>query len=108
LPTAEVRTEGARSIHPQPHAPMLILTLWAGDLGLDSGIPQNVYELDAREMVQIYQDGKPLTTDRIRSTLMLEVGDEIDLPGGTGPWSSTPLIGSWPLMCAMIRRYFGY
>lgn len=84
LPTAEVRPDGARSIHPQPHAPLLILTLWAGDLGLDTGIPQNVYELDAREMVQIDQDGAPMTAGAVPSTLGLEVGDKIDLPGGYG------------------------
>src|SRR5690625_6829450 len=84
LPTAEVQPEGARSIHPQPHAPLLILTLWVGDLGLDSGIPQNVYELDAREMVQISQDGEPITGEGIPSTLTLEIGDVIDLPGGYG------------------------
>lgn len=84
LPTAEVRPEGARSIHPQPHAPLLLLTLWAGDLGLDTGIPQNVYELDAREMTQIAQDGTALTPDGVPSTLTLELGDEVDLPGGFG------------------------
>lgn len=84
LPTAELRPEGARSIHPQPHAPLMVLTLWVGDLGLDSGIPQNVYELDAREMVQISQDGTPLTPDSVPSTLTLEVGETVELPGGYG------------------------
>jgi len=84
LPTAEVRPEGARSIHPQPHAPLLILTQWVGDLGLDAGIPQNVYELDAREMTQLDQDGQPLAAGGVPSTLTLEVGETIDLPGGYG------------------------
>jgi len=84
LPTAEIQPDGARSIHPQPHAPLLVLTLWAGDLGLDTGIPQNVYELDAREMVQISQDGEPLATGATPSTLVLEQGDVVELPGGYG------------------------
>ncbi|HLR55492.1 MAG TPA: cytochrome c biogenesis protein ResB [Actinomycetales bacterium] len=84
LPTAEVRAEGARSIHPQPHAPLLVLTLWAGDLGLDSGIPQNVYELDARNMVQISQDGEPMETGAVPSTITAELGEVVEMPGGYG------------------------
>lgn|SRR5690625_152762 len=84
LPTAQVLPEGARSIHPQPLAPLLVLTLWAGDLGLDSGVPQNVYELDARDMQQISEDGEFMTEDAKASTITAEPGDEIDLPGDFG------------------------
>src|SRR5690625_7614788 len=35
-------------------------------------------------MVQISQDGEPITGEGIPSTLTLEIGDVIDLPGGYG------------------------
>lgn len=50
LPTAVVDAQGARSVFPQPIDPLLVLTAYAGDLGLDDGVPQNVYELDTSAM----------------------------------------------------------
>ncbi|MDD9207776.1 cytochrome c biogenesis protein ResB [Georgenia sp. 10Sc9-8] len=83
LPTADVAADGTgiRSLHPQPHDPLLVLTLWAGDLGLDAGAPQNVYELDTGGMRQVTEptgDGaQPLT-------ILLAPGETVELPEGLG------------------------
>src|SRR5665648_584379 len=62
LPTAVVTPAGAASVYPQPDAPLLVLTVWHGDLGLDTGLPQNVYELDVTGMKQVVgADGTPTT-----------------------------------------------
>ena len=44
---------GAVSVFPEALDPRLLLSAWAGDLGLDSGIPQSVYRIDTTKMQQI-------------------------------------------------------
>lgn len=86
LPTAEVTEAGARSLHPQPYEPLLVLTIWTGDLGLDDGVPQNVYRLDDSEMTQVRDsDGEPVT-------LFVEPGETVELPAGLGSltWEALP------------------
>ena len=86
LPTAVVTPVGAASVHPQPDNPLLVLTVWRGDLGLDTGVPQNVYELDDEDMEQVLEaDGTP-------TTFFVEPGQTVDLPGGLGTftWESLP------------------
>ena len=79
LPTADFTAQGIRSIHPQPHDPVMVMTLWRGDLGLDDGVPQNVYELDTADMTQVLEPG---TTAPL--TLILRPGESVDLPDGLG------------------------
>ncbi|GAB3190633.1 cytochrome c biogenesis protein ResB [Nesterenkonia suensis] len=52
LPTAHEAEEGgpAISVDPELHNPQLQLNSYAGDLGLDEGIPQNVYVLDTEDL----------------------------------------------------------
>lgn len=45
LPTADFSGQPI-SLFPAPDNPVLLLSAWQGDLGLDSGIPQNVFSLD--------------------------------------------------------------
>ena len=45
--------EGALSAFPKALDPRLLLSVWAGDLGLDTGIPQSVYRIDTSKMQQI-------------------------------------------------------
>ncbi len=83
LPTGQITDQGIRSIHPMDYDPIMVMTLWRGDLGLDDGVPQNVYELDTEDMVQVFEDedrGQPLT-------LVLRPGDTIDLPDGLGTFT---------------------
>jgi cytochrome c biogenesis protein len=68
-PTATVDDEGPRSIFPAPDVPGLFLAAFTGDLGLDTGVPQNVYALDISELEQIGLEG-------------LGPGQSWTLPGG--------------------------
>ena len=55
-PTApfEVSAEtGPKSLFPEQDRPRVYLGAWAGDLGLDAGVPQNIYQLDTTGMEQI-------------------------------------------------------
>ncbi|MEW1906983.1 cytochrome c biogenesis protein ResB [Kitasatospora sp. NPDC085895] len=79
LPTAPVNFEktGPISLFPDAAEPMLVLTAFAGDLGTDSGLPQNVYQLDTGHMTQLKQDG-----DIAR--VKLKPGQGWELPDGYG------------------------
>ncbi len=46
-------TRGAFSMYPEVLDPRLLLSVFTGDLGLDSGIPQSVYRLDTKKMTRI-------------------------------------------------------
>jgi cytochrome c biogenesis protein len=52
LPTADFSGQPF-SIFPSPDNPVLLLSAWRGDLGLDSGIPQNVFNLDVSELDRV-------------------------------------------------------
>jgi cytochrome c biogenesis protein len=72
LPTALIDPQtGPTSIFPAPDAPGLFLSAFSGDLGLDSGEPQNVYRLDDSAMEQI-------------GLKALAVGQTWQLPDGAG------------------------
>ena len=45
--------DGAISAFPQALDPRLLLSVWSGDLGLDSGTPQSIYRIDTSSMSQI-------------------------------------------------------
>ncbi len=78
-PTAgELKTGALTSIHPDLRNPVLTLFAYKGDLGLDSGIPQNVYALDPTDLTQIAggDSGTP--------ALELRPGQTVDLPDGLG------------------------
>lgn len=79
LPTAQRVTDTLyRSTDPQPGDPMLVLSVWSGNLGLDTGVPQNVYELDESRMEQaVDAEGDVLT-------LYVRPGETVELPDGLG------------------------
>ncbi len=79
LPTAqEVGDDLYRSVDPQPTDPLLVLSVWKGNLGLDTGVPQNVYQLDEARMTQaVDAEGKAIT-------LYVRPGETVDLPDGLG------------------------
>ncbi len=54
VPTYSRSSErGAFSTYPEVLDPRLLISIWSGDLGLDSGIPQSVYRLDTSDMKRI-------------------------------------------------------
>ncbi|MFI2362075.1 cytochrome c biogenesis protein ResB [Promicromonospora sp. NPDC019610] len=79
LPTAEVNEDGsARSAFPQPVDPLLVLEVYTGDLGLDDGSPQNVYELDTASLTPALED----SGERVK--VLARPGETVDLPDGLG------------------------
>lgn len=78
-PTAEQLESGAyTSIYPDPLDPLLTMNVYSGDLGLDSGVPRNVYALDTTDLELIAGRDGP------QPALALRVGDEVRLPNGLG------------------------
>ncbi|UED84922.1 cytochrome c biogenesis protein ResB [Streptomyces profundus] len=69
---------GPHSTFPEPDYPVLTLNAFEGDLGVSSGIPQNVYQLNTDNMEQL-EDGEG---DLFRFDLL--PGDSIELPDGRG------------------------
>jgi len=54
VPTFARNSErGAFSTYPEVLDPRLLVSIWVGDLGLDSGIPQSVYRLNTSDMKRI-------------------------------------------------------
>jgi cytochrome c biogenesis protein len=47
---------GGISVFPEALDPKLLFSIWQGDLGLDSGIPQSVYRIDTSKMKRIGLD----------------------------------------------------
>jgi cytochrome c biogenesis protein len=78
LPTVQLTGNGWLSSFPATDDPVLVLTAYHGDLGLDSGRPQNVYQLDSSRLKQFRAaDGSPFAR-------ALRPGDRMKLPGGAG------------------------
>jgi cytochrome c biogenesis protein len=54
LPTnSRTASQGSISIYPELLDPKLLFSIWQGDLGLDSGIPQSIYKIDTTNLKQI-------------------------------------------------------
>jgi cytochrome c biogenesis protein len=78
---------GAFSAFPQVIDPRLLISVWQGNLGLDSGIPQSVYRLNTAKMKQIglkqlalhqtydYSEGS-ITFDGYKSWVNLQIVDD--------------------------------
>ncbi|MDN4646092.1 cytochrome c biogenesis protein ResB [Arthrobacter sp. PsM3] len=79
LPSAVKSPEGvAYSFDPDPLNPQLNLNSYYGDLGLDKGVPQNVYNLDVKTLTQL--NGRNLPAGGIT----LGPGGSYTLPDGKG------------------------
>lgn len=80
LPTAMVDPRrGPVSAFPDAAAPAVYLTAYQGDLGMDDGLSQSVYELEKQDLTQMKgkQDGEPFR-------VALRPGQSERLPGGAG------------------------
>ncbi|MGB8022683.1 MAG: cytochrome c biogenesis protein ResB [Candidatus Nanopelagicales bacterium] len=72
LPTAALDDVlGPHSTFPAPDDPALFASVWTGDLGLDSGLPSNVFTLDTGSL------------DRL-GIAALRPGESWEIPGGRG------------------------
>ena len=80
-PTVATLPSGAlASAYPDLIDPLLTLRVYAGDLGLDDGIPRSVYALDVNsdDLTQIAGG------DAEVPALQLTIGETVDLPNGLG------------------------
>jgi cytochrome c biogenesis protein len=78
-PTVGQLSTGAfTSIYPDLKSPLLTLEIYTGDLGLDDGLPVNVYSLDTDGLTQV------AGRDADLPGLQLTPGDKVDLPDGLG------------------------
>jgi cytochrome c biogenesis protein len=86
LPTAaRDKVRGGFSSFPELLDPRLLVSVWKGDLGMDSGVPQSVYRINTDEMERI-----GLWALRIGETYQFEVGS-ITL-NGVIPWVNLQVV----------------
>ncbi|MGW6455440.1 cytochrome c biogenesis protein ResB [Streptomyces sp. NPDC055078] len=69
--------------------PVLALSGFSGSLGVDSGLPQNVYQLDTRKMKQFKDDKGEILRQ------MLRPGERMDLPDGAGSITFEKEVKEW-------------
>lgn len=79
FPTAAITPQGQPySAFPAAKNPVLVLTAYQGDLGLNAGIPQSVYVLDKKNLSPLdVVNGQP-------RPLLIRLGQTVTLPGGVG------------------------
>ncbi|CAB4578713.1 unannotated protein [freshwater metagenome] len=71
LPTYQrSESDGGISVYPELLRPKMLFSVWSGDLGLDSGVPQSVYRIDTTDMTNLGLGS-------------LSVGETFAYPGGT-------------------------
>lgn len=99
LPTAVTSPDGtpATSRYPELLNPVLVLNLWVGDLGLNDGVPQNLFALDTSEMTQVSDPDNPGEPLR----LVLKPGESVELPNDLG----TVTFNGIPRFAAFDVRY---
>jgi len=79
FPTAAMTSQGQPySSFPGAKNPVLVLTGYTGDLGLDTGVPQSVYVLDKTKLSAL------TTTDGQPHVFLLRMGQTVKLPDGAG------------------------
>jgi cytochrome c biogenesis protein len=75
---AQLKTKAFTSGFPAPINPLLTMNVYEGDLGLDSGIPSNVFSLEVHGLKQL--TGGKTGVEGIK----LVPGETADLPNGLG------------------------
>ncbi|MFF8960525.1 cytochrome c biogenesis protein ResB [Streptomyces sp. NPDC014894] len=90
VPTFAGHGEGNMfSTYPGLDSPVLALTGFTGDLGVDAGLPQNVYQLETRKMKQFKdEDG-----DKLAARLL--PGETMKLPDGAGSITFEREVKEW-------------
>ena len=85
-PSAVALDTGAlTSVYPEPDQPVLTLNVFQGDLGLNEGIPRNVYSLDTESLTQLTGG------ETGRDSLVMGLGERVELPAGLGSVEFTEL-----------------
>jgi len=78
-PSAVLTASGAlASVYPDPDQPIVTFNVFVGDLGLNEGIPRNVYDLDTDSMTPVAGGATGV------SPIVLGLGQTQELPNGLG------------------------
>lgn len=100
VPTFARNSErGAFSTYPEVLDPRLLVSIWVGDLGLDSGIPQSVYRLNTSDMKRI-----GLKTLKLHETYNFGEGS-ITFEGWT-PWVNLQIVKDPGKIYALLGAIF--
>jgi cytochrome c biogenesis protein len=116
IPTSDGTS--ATSIYPAERNPVLVITPYRGDLGLDAGIPHSVYTLDQDEIDRGRLKQVTSAPLRLRpgQSATLDDGSRVEFLG-TRPWAAIQvrydpgekvvLIGAGCLLVGLITMLFG-
>jgi cytochrome c biogenesis protein len=93
LPTVPESVHEGRSAHPDERDPRLMLRPYFGDLGLDAGVPQSVFEINQRQIANglLRSVGEPIA---------LKPGESHRLPDG----STVEFLGTRPWIAVSVRH----
>ncbi|MEU2064108.1 cytochrome c biogenesis protein ResB [Streptomyces sp. NPDC013455] len=89
VPTFDPRSGTMLSQYPALVNPLLAVNAYHGDLGVDSGIPQSVYQLDKTHM-KAFKDAKGQLLKKL-----LKPGDTLTLPNGAGSITFEKDVKEW-------------
>jgi cytochrome c biogenesis protein len=111
LPTySRSESDGGISVFPSALNPRLLFSIWAGDLGLDSGKPQSVYRIDTSNMERIELDslspGETFTFDEGSITFEALV-PWINLQIVDDPGKAYALYGAIAAILGLLASLFG-
>ncbi|MET9446124.1 cytochrome c biogenesis protein ResB [Streptomyces cinerochromogenes] len=89
VPTFDARSGTMLSQFPALLNPLLAVNAYHGDLGVNSGIPQSVYQMDKKHMTA-FKDAKGQLLKKL-----LKPGDTLTLPNGAGSVTFEKDIKEW-------------
>jgi cytochrome c biogenesis protein len=102
--------KAATSIYPELLNPELLFSIWSGDLGLDSGIPQSIYRINTDEMKNLglgsVKPGETFTFDEGSITLETVV-PWINLQVVQDPGKSYSLMGAIVAVLGLLSSLYG-
>ncbi len=115
VPTSD--GQGASSTFPAERNPVLVLTAYRGDLGLSSGIPHSVYQLDASELAsgrlrQVsgqlrLRPGQSATLDDVMTVQFLGTRAYATVAVRYDPGETVVLVGAIMLLAGLVTMLFG-
>src|SRR5690625_7698556 len=83
--------------YPELNDPIVGLNVYTGDLGLNDGIPQNLYTLDTTNLTEVPDPDDPSQPAQV----LLRPGETAELPDGLG----TITLNDIPRFAALDVRY---
>ena len=102
--------QGAISIFPELLDPKLLFSIWKGDLGLDSGVPQSVYRIDTSKLEKVglgsVKPGETFTYPEGSITLETVV-PWINLQIVSDPGKSYALVGGIVAVLGLLSSLYG-